>query len=83
MKGEVAAGGCACKTSSTFSRMKRMRCGFILCKRANSPRSSHHSVDRREKWDTSASLTVEIGGGAGGGGAGACDSSPRGRCPAG
>ena len=45
--------GCTCETSSTVSRMKRMRCEFILCKRANSPRSSHHSTDserdRREE----------------------------------
>ena len=47
---------------SSFSRMKRIRCGFILCSRANSPRSSHQSAERREKWAISASLTVENGG---------------------
>ena len=47
---------------SSFSRMKRIRCGFILCSRANSPRSSHQSAENREKWAISASLTVENGG---------------------
>ena len=46
-------------SSCSFSRMKRIRCAFILCRRANSPRSSHQSAERREKWAISASLTVE------------------------
>jgi hypothetical protein len=49
----------AAAACSNFSRMKRIRCAFILCRRANSPRSSHQSAERREKWAISASLTVE------------------------
>ncbi len=45
----AASGGDDTGSSSSFSRMKRIRCAFILCRRANSPRSSHQSADRREK----------------------------------
>jgi hypothetical protein len=50
-----------------LSRMKRIRCGFVLWRSANPSRSSHHSADGREKWATSASVTAELEGGDGDG----------------
>jgi hypothetical protein len=47
-------------TSSTLSRTNCTRCGFILCSRPNSPRSSHHSAERREKCAISDAFTVDV-----------------------
>jgi len=43
--------------SSSLSRINCTLTGFILCKSPNSPLSSHHCDDRREKWDISSGLT--------------------------
>ena len=53
--------------------MNCMRTGFILWRRLNSPCSSHHLEERREKWAISEVLIVDFGiwiGVGGGGGLG-------------
>jgi hypothetical protein len=50
VKVDAVASGCVRKTLEQLSRMKRTRWGFILCRRENSPRSSHQSADKRKKW---------------------------------
>lgn len=40
--------------------MNCTRAGFIRWRRANSPRSSHHCDERREKWAISAGFMEEV-----------------------
>lgn len=52
MKGTIQKRTIFCLTNS-------MRTGFILWRRPNSPRSSHHAWERLEKWAISSGLTLD------------------------